>query len=473
MKKSLLLSVAMLAALPVFAATDGDIYAPVNGIKIQNAWVLDRNHTETAYTTTPACNTNTRTAAIKDGVIYASCWAANDDEAVNEKGDKLNAATVYKYSVETGEYLGAIKVTLDGKRYTGTGVINQIGVDNFGNVWCADMSLNTAAATDLNLFTLDVTTGALTKVAALTKNGTGLRIDYCDLVGDVTGVQAPCTVIAAGSSSQMVFGWCRDKGGAEWYGYFENSVNKEFTEFYPKDNLGWGTAPVAKVLLGEGEDMYYGSLFYIDGFQQKPTLYNSTGSIADSFENATELAPGDNAANGICEFSVDGKDFIAFPIGQYQASYQCKVRICEMGEGMAFKGMAQYWEVPNSGLGTTSDGGTRVHNIIREYKTNADGTQYVNLVSFKCYNGIALYQIGKNLPDGVSEATADKAAAEITVNGNVITVSEEAAEINVYNVAGQVVATAKNATEVAAPAAGAYIVKAVVAGAPVVKKVVL
>ena len=85
---------------------------------------------------------------------------------------------------------------------------------------------------------------------------------------------------------------------------------------------------------------------------------------------------------------------------------------------------------------------------------------------------MGLYKIGKNVSGGVNDALAND-AAQITVNGNVIAVSAEASEINVYNVAGQVVATAKNATEVVAPAAGVYVVKAVVAGTPVVKKVVL
>lgn len=81
----------------------------------------------------------------------------------------------------------------------------------------------------------------------------------------------------------------------------------------------------------------------------------------------------------------------------------------------------------------------------------------------------AFYKISK--PGSVESNVA--AAANITVNGDVIVVSEVAESIEVFNVAGQKVAEARNASEVAAPATGAYIVKAVVAGAPVVKKVIL
>ena len=151
----------------------------------------------------------------------------------------------------------------------------------------------------------------------------------------------------------------------------------------------------------------------------------------------------------------------------------CNVNVCELGEGMTFEGMKLYWTVPTSGFGTTSDGGNRYHGLNREYVKDGNGNEYVNLISYKCFNGLALYKIGKYAPDaGVEGAIAD-GGATIAVNGNVVTVSAEAEEINVYNVAGQVVATAKNATEVAVPAQGAFIVKATVAGAPVVKKVVL
>ena len=65
------------------------------------------------------------------------------------------------------------------------------------------------------------------------------------------------------------------------------------------------------------------------------------------------------------------------------------------------------------------------------------------------------------------------ANANITVNGDVIAVSEVAESIEVYNVAGQMVGQVENASEIAAPATGLYIVKAVVEGAPVVKKVIV
>ncbi len=485
MKKSLLLSAAMLATTPLFAAnvTDGDTYAPVNDIKCENAWVIDRNHNLDVFSASKiGSNNQARTCAVRNGVAYIASWAADDPEVTSTDKDGnvtvQKAGTLYKYSVETGEYLGALKLTRDGKRITGTGVSNQVGFDSFGHLWIADMSFNTNTLYDI--YFVNEETGALTLAASLDKTSEGTaRIDYCDIIGDLTGEKGACTVMAAASSSPIVYGWCKDQNGTDWYGYFEGVSHKEFTEFYPAMEKGnWSTGPCVKIVLGEGDEMYYGDLFYIDGASTAPTLYNSTGAIADSFasiENIKEkgLEQSHLGANGIVEFKVEGRNFIAYPIEQYTGSYGgCNVNICEVDADMSFASMTKYWMVPQSGFGTTSDGGNRYHGLNCETVTNADGSQYVNLFSFKSNNGMGLYKIGKNISGGVNDAIAND-AAEITVNGNVIAVSAEASEINVYNVAGQVVATANNATEVVAPAAGVYVVKAVVAGTPVVKKVVL
>lgn len=479
MKKSLLLSAALLSTVSAFAVvTDGDTYEPVNDIKCVNAWILDRNHNADAFVGTRIESKQSRTCVVKDGVVYISSWAADDPEVTvpDKEGNPViqNSATVHKFNVEDGSYLGEIKVTLDGERRTGTGVINMIGTDSFGHIWVADMTF--ANAEFYRVYTLDVETGAATLQAEIPLGEGAPRFDYCDLVGDITRTEAPCTIMAAGSADTRVYAFACDKGSSEWYGNFEGSNNLAFTEFYPASAANWSTAPSVKILLGEDEEtMYYGDLFYVDGAASAPTLYNTTGAILESLEKApADCAQKSLGANGVVEFTVDGRNFIAYPIEQYTGDMGgCNVNVCELGEGMTFEGMQRYWTVPASGFGTTSDGGNRYHGLNREYVKDGAGNEYVNLISYKCFNGLALYKIGKYAPEaGVAGAIAD-GAATIAVNGGVVTVSAEAEEINVYNVAGQVVATAKNATEVAVPAQGAFIVKATVAGAPVVKKVVL
>ena len=136
--------------------------------------------------------------------------------------------------------------------------------------------------------------------------------------------------------------------------------------------------------------------------------------------------------------------------------------------------MTYLWTVPADGLGQTSDSGTRVHAITTAaLPDDAAGKQAMYLMTFKCFNGLGVYRIAEEgyNPQG-AVATTSIAKANITVNGDVITVSAPAT-IEVYNVAGQKVAQANNATQVVAPANGLYVVKATVNGEKVVKKVIV
>jgi hypothetical protein len=112
----------------------------------------------------------------------------------------------------------------------------------------------------------------------------------------------------------------------------------------------------------------------------------------------------DAGANGVCEFTLEGRNFIVFVAAQYTGGEEgipkaCQVYICELGEGMSLGGMQRYWMVPDQ-LGTVSDGGTRVESMNIEYGTDSEGNEEVTLYIFKCYNGMAVYKIGKNVSGG-------------------------------------------------------------------------
>ena len=162
------------------------------------------------------------------------------------------------------------------------------------------------------------------------------------------------------------------------------------------------------MILGENEeDRYSGGLFYIDGFSSSPILYDVTGTMVDNFENVDPAFwPMDVGANGVCEFTLDGRNFIVFVAAQYTGTDQttfvnkaCQVYICELGDGYSLGGMQRYWMVPDE-LGTASDGGTRVQSMNVEYGTDSEGNEEVTLYIFKCYNGMAVYKIGRNVGGG-------------------------------------------------------------------------
>lgn len=309
------------------------------------------------------------------------------------------------------------------------------------------------------------------------------RIDYCDVIGDITGVEANATVMAVtcAADNMNVFKWVREKGSDEWMGGWTGQATFQAIEAgqtYPNGITGFSTGSVLKIVR-DGSKSGNVNMFYIDGFTSAPALYGSDGAMIDNISNAdlkkTDKETGVTTGtvpepalgtNGIAEGSVGKTNLMIYSEGQYDAPHKCQAVITTVDENMSFESMKPLWIVPADGLGQTTDG-VRVHSLF--CLPQKDGSAL--LLTFKCYNGMGVYKITKKGDDSVESNVV--AAANITVNGDVIAVSEVAESIEVFNVAGQKVAEARNASEVAAPATGAYIVKAVVAGAPVVKKVIL
>lgn len=476
MKKLLLPALAALFAVSASAVTtDGNTYDPVNGIQCQSIWMMSR-YVDTKndvkdYANLPIATSMARTAAMYDGVVYVG----DSGDTRTEGESVVNLGSIYKYSAKDGSFIGKLELTADGERLSGVRPANQVGVDNFGNLWVIGLTQRSeaAATAKVKVYSVDKESGVCTIQGELDFLTPTTRMDYFDLVGDVTRTEAKCVVMSSAApptQELLVFSWVCEQGDTEWTGGFEGDTELVMAEAYPTEALAWNYAPTVTIVLGEDEAKYDGALFYVDGFNTCPSLYNTTGSMDDSFANAPDLAP-QVGTNGVAELQFAGKNFIAYSIAQYNDGNKCQMNVCEMGEGMLFTGMQKYWTIPADGLGETSDGGNRVHSISREYVYDNDGNATgAYLMTFKSCNGIGIYGLGSAA--SVEGSFADDNNAKITVNGDVITVSEEASEIAIFNIAGQKVANVKNATEIAAPAAGAYIVKAVVNGTPVVKKIV-
>ncbi len=461
MKKLLLsASMLMLAGASAFAVTDGQTYESIDGFNCENLWVFDRFHAEEAYMGNPIASKNARTATTDGTTIYV--------------GLSGETATIEKFDLKTGAYLGSLALTK---------AVNQGGFDEYGHFYAATYSANSEGNGQYEVYTVDLTTGAVTSVGDLFFDGGTGRIDYCDVIGDITGVEANATVMAVtcAADNMNVFKWVREKGSDEWMGGWTGQATFQAIEAgqtYPNGITGFSTGSVLKIVR-DGSKSGNVNMFYIDGFTSAPALYGSDGAMIDNISNAdlkkTDKETGVTTGtvpepalgtNGIAEGSVGKTNLMIYSEGQYNAPHKCQAIITTVDENMSFESMKPLWTVPADGLGQTTDG-VRVHSLF--CLPQKDGSAVV--LSVKGCNGMWLYRITKKKEDsGESNVVA---AANITVNGNVIAVSEVAESIEVFNVAGQKVAEARNASEVAAPATGAYIVKAVVAGAPVVKKVIL
>ena len=416
MKKFLLsAALALVAFASAFAVTDGQTYEPVNGIKIVNSWILDRFHTPTVFPKAEYCNTRARTAVMNNGVIYIA--RSEVKAAVVAPGDTVAQSVIYRLDAKTGAELPALDVTLDGKPYGGLLAVNSIGRDNFGHVWVMPYSEKKA---EVPVYTLNVETGELTLVTTLSKGDKIARTDYYDVIGDITREKAECNIMAAAALAATIYRWHADQGAEEFEGGFEGDISLEITSFFPETVTLWGYAPVVKMCYDPAsETPYAGELFYIDGFNSVPALYDVTGSLIDSFEAVDKALYPEAGTNGVAEFSLDGRNFMVYSIAQYSGTgHGCQANIVELGEGMSLVGMTKYWQIPADSLGQTSDGGTRVHSFNVEYN---DAQDVVTLFDFKCYNGMAVYQIGKNVGGGEEPGTKGDINADGVVNVSDVT----------------------------------------------------
>lgn len=399
-----------MAASSAFAATDGFTYETINGLTCKNVWIDAVYHNEADWKTLPfvadamAAKARTATLATIDGkdVIVIGY---SKTMVVNEESNDFAHIVIMDFA--TGALLNTLQLTVDGAPLKGLLCANNVGCDQFGNVWVAGYvataySRETGSYGPLKIYKVDdFTTGACSLQAELTLDPSeaadvaagATRIDYCDLVGDITRAEASCTVMAAiaGGSDTWILGWVADQGSDKWEGAMDGYNATPAEETYPSGQADWGTAPVTRIIVN---DDYNNDLFYIDGFTTCPSIYSPGGTMIDSFAAAADLAPA-TGTNGVGEFSLADKDFIAYSLNQYVAPEYCAVGICELGADMNFDGMTHYWTVPQNGLGDQSDSGTRMHCVYAKVYTDANGKEGAYVLTYKCFNGIGVYAIAE------------------------------------------------------------------------------
>lgn len=399
MKKSLLLFISLLtAALSAWAVTDGQTYPEVNGIKIVNQWIFDRVHTPAAYTNSPICNQRARTATMDQGIIYV---ARSEERAVIIGTDTISQSVIHRFSVADGTELEDLPLTLDGAPYGRFLGVASIGKDSFHHIWVAPMT--STAQQYIPVYLVDTETGELTLVVEMDKGDAPQRTDYLDVIGDLTLEQAECNIMTvAGSTADPGFPTLyrmHANQGGDWEGGFDGDPYMDIINFYPETKTGFSLAPVIKMIEGPDEESRYsGEMFYIDCFDTAPVIYDFSGSVIDSFEDVDpELWP-KATPNGCVEFKLDDRDFFVYVIADMNGnSYGCQANICELGEGQSLAGMTKYWKIPADSLGKVNDSGLRVHSFAVEYGVDDEGFEEVTLFTFKAYNGMAVYKIGRNV----------------------------------------------------------------------------
>ena len=462
MKKSLLLASALLFGASAFAANaifpkDLGNYEVVDGIKCYNVWETSRANYKFSDHYLATNFTYIRTATIwgeagNEKIVFAwskpySYETGEVDSVGNPVVETQYNGTLVFMNFYTGEMEKEVTLKYNDEPITGLLCTNSIGVDDAGNLWVG--SYVGATENDATPLKLHVVTDPENGICgtrwdlALPANeaSTSGRIDYCDVAGDITGETMDGLCMASlNATANYMYRWRLFQGDVEWMGDFDGYVcwdlSSTLLETYPADVTAWSTSGCAIVYDADAAWEY----FYVDGFNTCPSLYSIDRSYVDGFSNATDLSPAVGTV-GITEFSIDlksggKKNFIAYSKNYYSSTPGCQVGIAEVGPNYEFEGMTEYWLLPENGLGTTTDGGTRIHSIATFNVQDANGNNGVYLLSYKANNGIAVYIIAE-------EAFEDNSVEGVEIdNSNV--------PAKYYNLQGM---------EIANPENGIYLVK--------------
>ncbi|MDD4609446.1 MAG: T9SS type A sorting domain-containing protein [Bacteroidaceae bacterium] len=454
--KKLLLTVA--AVLACFASanaqtTDPSVYTDVDGYSLKNVWIRAETTGNNPTNELLGGSSMSRGMAVKDGQMLftwrKSTKVSDDLTTVEHKIVVLDGATGAK-----------VKDVVLGEEIFGDNGLgnNDIQVDNAGNVLVSTLAVSLSTAGNFQVWKVNMEDGSgthlLSNVEMAGADDAPLRIDAFDVYGDVNGegmIMAAISGTVSGAGD-LVMRW-DITGGV---------VNPEPTviqiqSYYPSTVLASGTGP--RVCIVDND------YFYLDGFTAAPALYDMDGNIIESFESAPDLAPLQVGGNGVDEFSINGKNFIVYNYTNTVPSDNPQTwSVCELGEGMTFSGMKQYFIFPAMGVGGVSNPvRTALPRI--EVKDNV-ATLYV----YATNSGCAVYKFGKSADvDGVASMDVNALAISATANGVAIS---EAAQVEVYNFVGQKVASAVSANFVALPA-GNYIVKATTAQTSTTAKVIV
>lgn len=492
MKKSLLLASALLCAASSFAqdmtispdgedvkrAVDAATYEKYGEFKLENRWMLSRfsDGDDTFLKYLP--DNNMACSVVLDTTIYVA---------------RPNNGSLLKFGLASGRYLGELILSYaeDGSlvnpdRATGSNAIPHIynlTKDNFGHIvfhgYRATVGL-TDEGTDSGLalyYISDLETGVCTKAGDLmvtldeyANEYLKGRVDFSSIVGDVTRQEAHAIVMAGGGANAglQIYRWKCEQGSDVWNGDFadkDGAGNPDVIMLAPVATDGnvtqWQGATVCTMVQDEE---FSGSLFYIDGMSNMPALYDTNGNFVEGGTHtattttdeetgeqvvtATRNFPTDwyvaeAAVNGICEFTIEGTNFVCYANTQHGKDPGGDVKIAKLGDNFewtAEAGAEMAWaSVPSGGLGKTSDTGRRIYNISATVVEGLDGSEGVYLMLNRNYNGIALYTIAKeSWQDPNGSGIEDIVADEV----------EGAAKY--YNLQG---------VEVANPENGLYIVK--------------
>ena len=301
-----------------------------------------------------------RGMAAKDGIMYfinretASIVRVNG--ATGDMLDPIKITGEHLFEVENEDGTWASNVTLP---------FNDIKFDSEGNclIGCC-ISAGTSCQTFF-VYELDLETGVATELIAekLWDNpdidGHAFRFDAFGVNGDIHG--NACVMAADANGTFNVYRWLIEDGEVQPGVELSMTLDPEVDQWLQTNAAGWGTAPQ---IFPQDE---LGSLFYVDGFNTTPMLFDEGGVLVEDFikcPHGTALwnNPGDTTTlhtglNGIQEFQVGDEYFFVMIATHTPSTPPSAFGLYKFAdEARSFDGIEPLWYFPANGFGSASNG---------------------------------------------------------------------------------------------------------------------
>jgi hypothetical protein len=440
--------------------TEPAYYEPRFGANytLTNKWLFSKNTSNYTYgNELVAASGMARDMTVRNGKMLFMDRGNKRIVVVNGQTGLKEAPIVLNPSMFS--YVGRnVANTADSTYLAGTYQFHNIKVDNAGNVLVGN--LITTNAGRFQIYKVDMTTGNGTllidqaNLATLFPLATTMRLDYFAVWGNVS---ANAVILSANSSSTAmeVYKWVISNGivGAP--------------TVIRLDNVTLGTYLSGLESLGGYPFIYpvAADKFYVDGGGTYPTLVNTNGTVLDGFHRQPSalkdsvtiagqgliMNPGNN---GVCEFTMGGKYFMVTSATNTTGIPASSFRLFKFADATkSFTNIDCMWTFPQAGMGITANGYRTALPVV-------EISGYTAKIYIYCgENGFGMYELNMNpLSTGINESSIQK--NRITFVQNEFRVAEMVKKMDVYNLTGQLIVSANNATALRAPLIkGVYIVK--------------
>ena len=354
---------------------------------LKNNWVISSVEDNFAANA-PGKTDYVRGMAVKDGIMYfINRETASLVRVDGETGTMLDPLPI------TGEHVFERQDAEGNWGAANTLAYNDIKFDQAGN--CL-IGACVSGGNTFQIYVVDLETGAATELISekIYDNpnwvDNGYRFDAFGCAGDV---KTNGVVMAADANSWNVYRWLITDGVAAPAEQITMSLDPEVDNYLASTATAFGTAPQ---IFPQDE---VGSLFYVDGFNTLPMLFDETGALIDDFannevygtvitNNEGETLSAATGLNGLQEFQVGEEYFLVMVAGHTVSNPPSAYALYKFKDDYRmFEEMEPLWFFPHNGLGSLTIGcRTAVPSV------EVEGNK-ANIYLYATNNGYASYTL--------------------------------------------------------------------------------